>query len=60
MLPDQRLKAILDAGYDGWIEVESAGVAIYEAGYLNVLKANRRFLNAFHRARLANVTSKSA
>lgn len=60
MMPDVRLGQVIESGYEGWIEVESAGPAIYEAGYLNVLKANRHFLSSFQSANRSSLPSKTA
>lgn len=59
MLPDVRLNEILNLGYDGWVEVESAGQAILKAGYRRVLESNHGFLQSVMQARQAGVLNAS-
>lgn len=59
LLPDVRLDEILSAGYGGWIEVESVGKTITEAGYGATLEANGQFLHAYQKHSRQRVASRS-
>lgn len=60
LLPDVRLDQLLTAGYDGWVEVETVGKSITEAGYGATLEANCQFLQSYETALRNGVATRSA
>jgi sugar phosphate isomerase/epimerase len=47
LLPDHRLRQILDLGYAGWVEVELLGATWGREGYQQVLESSQQFASEF-------------
>lgn len=44
LLPDLQLRKVLDAGYHGWVEVESIGANLNQLGYAAVVHGSGQFV----------------
>ncbi len=51
LLPDHRLRQILDLGYAGWVEVELLGGTWGREGYQQVLESSQQFASEFFNRR---------
>ncbi len=60
LMPDHWLRQAVNAGYDGWVEVESVSPTLAAQGYEHVLKCSNEFVNEFKMSVSADHHSKIA